>query len=50
MSIVVSKHGHRLDNFLFISDEAKLPSMGNINRGHAVLKYKNKLISYQISP
>jgi 8-oxo-dGTP diphosphatase len=44
MSIVISKHGHRLDNFIFISDEAKLPSIGNVNGGHAILRYKDKLV------
>jgi 8-oxo-dGTP diphosphatase len=44
MSIIINKHGHRLDNFMFASSESELLDIGNVNGGHAVLKHKDKLI------
>lgn len=44
MSIIISKHGHRLDNFIFASNEEDLLSIGHITGGHAVLMYEGKLI------
>jgi 8-oxo-dGTP diphosphatase len=44
MAIVTNRHGHRLDNFIYTSNESKLPSIGNVGGGHAVLMYKGQLI------
>jgi hypothetical protein len=44
MSIIISKHGHRLDRFKYALNENELIDFGSINGGHAVLMYKGKLI------
>ncbi|MEK3886862.1 hypothetical protein [Bacillus sp. FSL K6-3431] len=44
MSIIISKHGHRLDNFVEASSESELLDIGSISGGNAVLMHKDMLI------
>jgi 8-oxo-dGTP diphosphatase len=44
MSIIINSHGHRLDDFIAVSDDIELQAIGNINGGHAIIMHKGKII------